>query len=172
MSNISGEHYIGDEVHVGNDLYAPEHVELTVTGVEGIGADLTGVLQLEGRRYVVQELRITRQDAGEPITSELIRGIAVQKLVRGVVRASVQLRIAPPSHEGISKAVVLAPKERDRLVVAGPTDETLLWVARIYVIAELAGDPPAKAVRESLGIPESTANNWIRRAKDRGILDG
>jgi hypothetical protein len=67
---------------------------------------------------------------------------------------------------------VLAPKERDRLVVASPTDETLLWVARIYVIAELAGDPPAKAVRESLGIPESTANNWIRRAKDRGILDG
>jgi len=176
MGNISVKSKVGGKVHVGSDVYAPTRVELTLTGMEDIGADVVAVLLLEGGRYVAQELHITRQDGGAPITSELIRRIAVQSLIRGTVRESVELRIAEPSPKGTARHrvtdVVLTPKERRRIVSAGPTDETLLWVARIYVMAELAGDPPAKSVKENLGIPTSTAGNWIRRAKDRGILNG
>ncbi|HEY8652496.1 MAG TPA: hypothetical protein VIL87_05280, partial [Dermatophilaceae bacterium] len=74
------------QVHVGVDLYAPARVVLPRTPIEGVGADVTAVLVLEGRRYVVQEMRIIRQDNGEPITSELIRGIPVQGVVRHYVR--------------------------------------------------------------------------------------
>jgi len=174
MGNISIESKVGGRIHVGSDVYAPTRVELTLTGMEEIGADVAAVLLLEGQRYVVQELRITRQDDGAPITSELIRGIRVQSLIPVAVRESVELRIAEPSPKGTDRhrvtGVVLTPKERRRIVSAGPTDETLLWVARIYVMAELAGEPPAKSVKENLDIPMPTAGNWIRRAKDRGIL--
>jgi hypothetical protein len=140
-----------------------------------LGADSAAVLLLEARRCVVQKLLITRQANGAQITSELIRGIGVQGLIRGSVSDSVELRYQQPSIE-VERAytvgeVVLVPEERDRLVAAGPTDETLRCVARIYVMAELAGDPPAKFVKENLDIPMSTANSWIRRAKDRGTLD-
>ena len=164
------------QVHVGVDLYAPARVVLPRTPIEGVGADVTAVLVLEGRRYVVQEMRIIRQDNGEPITSELIRGIPVQGVVRHYVRDLIERRIDMPSTKGVTHyqggPVTLTEEERSGLVAAGPTDETLLWVARIYILAELAGEPPAKTVRFGLGIPESTANSWIRRAKDRGILDG
>jgi hypothetical protein len=161
-----------DKVHAGSDLYAPTWVELTVTGMEDIGVDYVAVLVVEGRRYVVQELRILRRDDGPPITSELIRGIPVAMLIRGAVSNLAELRIDPDvDYElRVPEQVVITPDDRVRLVEAGPTDETLLWVARIYVMAELAGDPPAKSVKETLDIPTSTAGYWIRRAKDRGIL--
>src|SRR5665647_2744473 len=127
-----------DKVHAGSDLYAPTWVELTVTGMEDIDVDYVAVLVLEGWRYAVQELRILRRDGGPPITSELIRGIPVAMLIRGTVRESVELRIVEPSPKGTVSHrvtdVVLTPKERRRIVSAGPTDETLLWVARVYVM--------------------------------------
>lgn len=172
--NITGKRK--DMVHVGCDLYAPSRVELRLTGMEDMTADVKAVMVLEGRRYVVQELCITRREGGAPITSELIRGVAVKGLIRGTVSDALELRIPMPSPTGTTAQtvglVVLPQDERDRLVEAGPTDETLVWVARMYVMAELAGDPPAKHVREAFGVPTSTAGYWIRRAKDRKILDG
>lgn len=166
-----------DKVHAGSDLYAPTWVELTVTGMEDIDVDYVAVLVLEGWRYVVQELRILRRDDGPPITGELLRGIPVAMLIRGTVSNLVELRTDPDAayeSDGFRlrepEQVVITPDERRRMVEAGPTDDTLLWVARIYIMAELAGDPPAKSVKETLDIPTSTAGYWIRRAKDRGIL--
>jgi hypothetical protein len=170
-------------VSVGSDVYAPEQVELTqddvedMAGLRDIAVNFEAVLMLEGARYVVQDLRFIRREGGAPITSELIRRIPVQRIVRGVVTELAELRTDPGAvyeSDGMRmrapEQVVIPPDERGRLVGAGPTDETLLWVARVYVMATLAGDPPAKAVKENLGIPMPTANNWIRRAKDRGIL--
>lgn len=163
-----------DQVHVGADLYAPGRVDLNAPGRTDIGADVRGVLLLDGGRYVVQELRITRQDGGAPVTSELIRRIPVQTLIREMVSGSVRLMTRHASPKGSYRQsfgpVRLSADERRRMVEAGPTDETLLWVARFYLMAGLAGDPPAKSVKENLDIPTSTAGYWIRRAKDRGIL--
>jgi len=173
MGNISTKSKERDKVHVGSDLYAPTRVELTVTGMEDIGVDYVAVLVLEGRRYAVQELRILRRDDGPPITGELLRGIPVAMLIRGAVSKLVELHMDPDVDYQlrVPEQVVITPEERRRMVGAGPTDDTLLWVARIYVMAELAGDPPAKSVKETLDIPTSTAGYWIRRAKDRGILE-
>src|SRR5690242_14719270 len=44
-------------------------------------------------------------------------------------------------------------------------------VADVYRQAALAGRGPAKAVSETLGIPLPTANAWIRRTKDLGLLE-
>jgi hypothetical protein len=161
MGSIKVDMDLFNKVHIGADIHAPTRVELTITGMEDLP---------------VQELRITRQNEGEPITSELIRKIPVQRLIRGLVSDAVELWILQPSPEGTRNYAIslveLSEDERGRLVAAGPTDETLLWVARIYVMAELAGDPPAKSVRETFGVPTSTASYWIKRARDRKILDG
>src|ERR1035437_6246165 len=165
-----------DRVHVGCDLYAPSRVEMMLKDVEGLTVDILAAMVLEGRRYVVQELTITRRDGGPPITSELLRGVPVHSLLRGSVSAALQLRIPEPGPEGTTTHTmglfVLPQRERRRLVKAGPTDETLLWVARVYIFAELSGDPPAKHVKDVFKVPTSTAGYWIRRAKDRTILNG
>lgn len=46
----------------------------------------------------------------------------------------------------------------------------LARVAKIYTKAVARGEQPAKAVREALDIPVSTAGYWIRRAKDQGLI--
>ena len=96
MGNASTVSKERDKVHVGVDLYAPARVVLPRTPIEGAGADVTAVLVLEGRRYVVQEMHIIRQDNGEPITSELIRGIPVQGVVRHYVRDLIERRVFLP----------------------------------------------------------------------------
>lgn len=176
MGTFEIDNDVSSYVHVGCDLYAPTRCDVAVTGTEE-GADLAAVMVLEGGRYVVQELRVTRQDGAPPITSELIRMIPIQGLLRGAVVSMVDVRLdLQPRQDGPGilsvKRVVLPQPERERLVAAGPTDETLLWVARFYILANLAGEPPAKFVRQTFGIPVSTAGYWIRRAKDRDILDG
>ena len=45
-------------------------------------------------------------------------------------------------------------------------------VAKIYTAAAIEGKPPAKTVRDVLGLPPSTAGYWIRRAKDLGLIEG
>ncbi|GAB3210943.1 hypothetical protein SAMN02745673_02586 [Marinactinospora thermotolerans DSM 45154] len=52
----------------------------------------------------------------------------------------------------------------------GPTEEALTWVAYLYRMALIFGHAPVPAVGEALGLPKSTANRWITRARDRGLL--
>ena len=121
--------------------------------MDSIKADILAVMVLEGRRYVVQELRITQRDGGEPITSELIRGVPVHSLIRGTVYNALELRIPQPGPHTVGLPFAFPPEERRRLIKAGPTDETQLWVARVYITAELAGDPPAQHVQRSFKVP-------------------
>ncbi|MEJ7665375.1 MAG: hypothetical protein WKG07_40560 [Hymenobacter sp.] len=43
-------------------------------------------------------------------------------------------------------------------------------VATVYQVAYALGDSPTKAVRESFGIAQSTAGNWIAAARAAGLL--
>jgi hypothetical protein len=152
-------------VHVGAGLYAPPAIWVEATDTE-LPLDISAELVLDGFRYVVGKLTASQREGGAAVTGEALRAIPVQTLVRGAVADRVRLRV-----NGEQTDVVLPHEERKRLADNGPTDETLTWVARIYLTAELASDPPAKAVKEAMGIPTSTAGYWIRRAKDKGLMD-
>lgn len=156
----------GGMVDVGHGLSVPRGIKATYPGGDEYPADLEVDLVLDGRRYVVDVLTIRRQEGGVSITGEHIRKIPVQEIVLSLVKSL----LGPVP--GSTESAKIARKEIKAAVEAGPTDQTLEVVARFYVIAELAGEPPAKSVRETLKIPASTANVWIRRAKDRGILNG
>lgn len=161
-------------IHVGSGIYAPARIQIDSDMMpEQSEVDYEATLVIEGSRYVVEELVLRRSRAwdapgGPPITGELIRKIPVQRIVK------VAARIASGTLDESGEVTPLRFTDADieRLVKAGASDETLLAVAQIYATASLIGDPQAKNVAGVLGIPLSTAGYWIRRAKDRGFLDG
>lgn len=157
---------VGKAVQVGADLWAPPRIRVDITDVEDLPVDVHAELRLDGARYVVAELAVRQREGGPPITGELIRTIPVQTLVRGGIAD-----VATMGTRAFRTSVALGPEEHARLAGDGPTDETLRWVARIYVQAQLAGEPPTKAVKDTLRIPLSTAGYWIRRTKDKGFMD-
>jgi hypothetical protein len=158
-----------EKVHVGSGVFAPRRIQLSaedllISDQVEVEADVV----LEGRRYVVESLTIHRLPGGPPVTGELIRTIPVQQVVKLGVAGAVETE----RHGKRWPAGSELPKDLlRRLRADGPTDATLSLVGQIYVVAELTGDPPAKNVSSVLGIPQPTANNWIRRAKDRGHID-
>jgi hypothetical protein len=161
-------------IHVGSGIYALDRVQVDSSQMpEQSEVDYSATLVIEGLRYVVEELALRRSrawdaPAGPPITGELIRKIPVQR----IVTVAAMIESGTLDESGEVTPLRFTDADIERLVKAGATDETLLAVAQIYVTSALAGDPPARSVREVLGIPASTANVWIRRAKDRGFLDG
>lgn len=50
------------------------------------------------------------------------------------------------------------------------TDEHLIEVAAIYLEADAARLAPTVAVADRWGVGRSTASNWIRKARSRGLL--
>lgn len=51
-----------------------------------------------------------------------------------------------------------------------PTDDVLVEVARIYAAGYALGVKPTHRVEKGLNLKRSTAENWVRRAKDRGYV--
>lgn len=169
----------GGAVNVGLGLTAQRGIRGNMPGGDEYPVDVDVVLLLDGLRYVVDELTIHRREGGVSITGEHLRKIPVQEVVQEVVKgltwagvADADGQIQAPVTFGDKEPARLTRKEIKAIVEAGPTDQTLEVVARIYVIAELSGEPPAKSVRETFKVPPSTAGYWIRRAKDRGLLHG
>lgn len=56
---------------------------------------------------------------------------------------------------------MIAPRAASRGV--GPTPETIEQVGRVYLLADLVGDPPTRAVEQAFHISRSTAGAWIGR---------
>ncbi|WIE69200.1 hypothetical protein [Curtobacterium sp. MCLR17_054] len=53
----------------------------------------------------------------------------------------------------------------------GPSDLAIAHVGFSYVFALLAAEPPAKSVQRDLRLTARTADNWIARARSRGLLE-
>lgn len=144
-------------VDLGGGLQVPAEIDVTAEDVGGCAVQLTAVYNPDSGRYAARSITV-RADDGE-VTGEILRSIPVARILREGVMDMVQALTfldmgSPP----------------DDLGKAGPTDETLRWVARIYRWALLVGDAPTQAVAEGLSVPRSTAGRWVTRARDRGHL--
>ncbi|MEE1617324.1 hypothetical protein [Brachybacterium sp. J153] len=51
-----------------------------------------------------------------------------------------------------------------------PTDDVLKEVARIYACSYALSEKPTHRVEKGLNLKRSTAENWVRRAKDKGYI--
>lgn len=53
-----------------------------------------------------------------------------------------------------------------------PTDEELLTLARMYWFEFVSWGKPRQKIMDAFELPRSTANYWIRKARDRYALPG
>lgn len=67
---------------------------------------------------------------------------------------------------------VIDEEERDYLKAMGPIDRSLKGVAQTYRLAQMLGFAPAKTVEQIMDLSPATATRWIRKAREKGFLDG
>jgi hypothetical protein len=121
-------------------------------------------------RLVADNVRVSRREGGDPVTSEALRSIPVARLVRAASGAVRHVREEYPGG-GMSLGPAW-PNEEEGAYVAkhGLDDDTLRIVARVYRVAYLLGDAPTKRVETLFNLPRSTASRWIATARQRGYL--
>lgn len=74
------------------------------------------------------------------------------------------------THFGDSFAGI-TPERAHLMRLEGPTDENLRKIALVYAAATVMRLGPTKHVADVIGLPISTAGNWVRKARDAGYLD-
>lgn len=154
-------------------------VRVLVENYKGFDIDVQVVTA--GKRIEAQAVSVRRRDGGPAVTSEALRSVTVAAFVRHSLKASMPLgsdTVPGESAEdeedrflgATSAHGLMTFSQRDRLRAAGPIIETLQMVATVYQVAYALGEPPTAAVRDSFGIAQSTAGNWIAAARSAGLL--
>lgn len=107
--------------------------------------------------------------ADEGLSGELLRRIPVAAIVRS---AAATLVMPTDDQPGRRRTLLGAPAKRElkRMAAAGPTDETLRWVAYAYRVGLILDAKPTQYVERSFEIPRSTAGRWIALARSTDLL--
>lgn len=129
----------------------------------------------ETGEYQIDELTITPISASSPISSQLIRKLQIASLLERASRSHLILHARVDSAAGFistSRAMDNFHENlRDSLRAAGiRSGETLEWVALIYELASVEGSKPTQAVSEAFDVSLRTASNWVRAAREAGVL--
>lgn len=154
-------------VSVLPDLRFPRYAAIDVTKDERSELDVSLGLVFDPQefRYVVDTMTVNRRNQWSEVNGAALRTIPVQEYVRSLQWAG---RIEP---SGETVPNPFPPERAEEIKRNGPSDpNSLLWLARIYVVANALSRPPGKAVQEALDMPAPTASVWIRRARDRGLI--
>lgn len=154
-------------VPVAPGLSMPDTVTVKVEDWTGFDIELT-VVPGEGR-LVAKAVSVSQRDGGPPVTGEVLRSIPVARLTK---EAAVHVVALGEDEFGTSTLTpwVFTPEVVKGLRDAGPAPSTLEAVAHLYRLALLKGEPPTKAVEETLGLPRSTAGRWVGLARQEGHL--
>lgn len=121
------------------------------------------------RVAVPVSVQVVRLGPGVQITSNTLRQLPIRAYIREGLKSSALLNengeYVPwdmdtnwsEADEGTS----------DAMHSRGPSAQMLETVIRVYRIAEVANDSPAKAVQETFDLTPATTTRWIRKAKER-----
>lgn len=154
---LRGENVV---IGVGDELVVPRHIEITAEAQNAEEQNIAMSAEYNERtgRYECRSLTVSASDGGE-VTGETLRAVPVAMVL----------------HTGISSALQaftllsMGPVPED-ITEGGPTTRALKWVAYLYRVALIFGEPPIPAVAKALELPKSTASRWVTRARDRGFL--
>jgi hypothetical protein len=163
-TQASGES-LADAVQVAPGL-AMWPVTVTATDVNGYDV-VVEVVPSEGR-LVAREVRVTQRPDGPPVTGESLRSVQVAMLTKQAARHVLTFQ----EHEGYIEMSprILTAETVEEIHESGPTRRALEWVAYLYRVAVLMGEPPTKAVESALQLPRSTAGRWVAQARQEGHL--
>lgn len=127
--------------------------------------------------FQIERLEIRPANLDQPISSHLIRKLSIGALLEIASRTHLVLfaRVDSPSgFISMSRAMDhFTDNLRDRLKQEGPrSSETKEWVALIYEVAAAEGYKPTQSVSDWFDISLRTASNWVRTAREDGVLQG
>lgn len=142
---------------------------MTAEDFEGFDVAVT-VVPSDGR-LVARSVEVRQRDGGPPVTGEVIRRVPVASLVRQAGGwVNFVEKFHPNGRPAVMKRRMIDKEGVDRLRQAGPTDEALDWVAYVYRVALVLGNPPTGSVENVFELARSTAGRWVALARERGFL--
>ncbi|RCS67675.1 hypothetical protein CIK68_14255 [Brachybacterium alimentarium] len=148
-------------VEVAEGLVLPDRLRgVESTPYEGQRVKLA--LELRAYRYRVVSLTLDVEGERE-ITGSTLRKLPVGHLVNGI--AWTYARTPGPNGEERFSPIPQWDRPED-----GPDSDTLLRVAHLFALEYASGGTPVRRIEADLDVPRSTAENWVRRAKDRGLI--
>lgn len=160
-------------------LYAPTVVSAAETRLTDTISVRMSLRMSERRQYEITELTVAAKDYAT-ITGTLLRKIPVSgALYEAAIHIPVVVRANGTREPFFARPDDVKDSDYLKRNDAGPspwypsltdTDDDLLRVARVFAFQHAISGTPAAAVAEVLRIPRSTADYWIRRAKDRGLI--
>ncbi|MDQ3103705.1 MAG: hypothetical protein M3Q87_00505 [Actinomycetota bacterium] len=142
---------------------------VTVTVEDWSGYDVAVEVVPEGGRLVAQEVRVHRRDGGPAVTGEAIRSVPVAALTKQAAR-HVLTFVQKDGYTEWTPTQQLTAADVAAIQEAGPTTASLRWVAYLYRLGLVMGDPPTRTVEKALELPRSTAGRWVALARERGFL--
>ncbi len=157
---------LSKRVLVAPGLVMPDVV--TVYGEDVAGYDVEIEVVPNDGRLVARDVRVLQREGGPAVTGEALRSVPVATLTKYAARHAMAHEYA----DGVTSMTVRVfnAEVAEHLRSAGPVSSTLEAVAYLYRVAVLMGEPPTKAVEETLGLPRSTAGRWVALARREGHL--
>lgn len=154
-------------------IYGPGEISFDGVNVPDYPHIMSGRMEWDRGEcaYQLVRLDLQRKADGIPITGASLRTIQVAQLVALLGRGELE-KYAMVCGRQWRWSVV--KEQVAQAVAAGrpkPTPETLELVAIVYEFAQILGEKPVKMLQELFGLAPSTANHWVRLARERGHLD-
>jgi len=167
---------ISNEVAPGLFMAVPGVAEFEGVDLEGALYDVEMILDMTEEGIRPTSVKVTAQEGSPPVTGTTLRALRVWDLARAAIPEGLSHGVRTEQADGsfvtqFDPVGDLSDEEVARLRKQGPTDETLGWVAYFYNLAGILGLPPAKQVEVSLRVPRTTASKWVRRAKEKGLIE-
>lgn len=162
------------DIPVAPGLVAKSPVRFSVEDVNGydvvLDVDAVPMSAARSGRFVCRQLTVSQREGGPPVTSEAVRSIPVARLTKEAGARHVWSFDSSEGGINILSKRALTDEMVQRFKATGPTDESLWWVAYVYRLALVAGEPPTKTVEQALELPRSTTGRWIAAARQRNFL--
>jgi len=112
-------------------------------------------------RVKVDAVMVKRTD-GQSVTPEDMTALQLAQVVRSVVEEATE------RGSGVFRRMeIIGPERTD-----SPSDEELRLLARMYWYEYVSWGAPRQAVMRGFHVPRSTANRWIRKARELYELPG
>lgn len=161
---------------LGGGMYAHlpfMHTDTVIIEDRIFNVELTLDMTSEGIRPVAVEIT---SDDNEPVSSTDLRAVPLGTLTRRALREELKIGEVIYEDDGSTTTKLVSgflnDAETEGIRAAGPVDNSLTWVGYFYRMGQVLGLPPAKQVEIELGLPRTTASKWIRKAREKGFLDG
>lgn len=148
--------------HLADGLLAYSRGHIEATGAYAVSL----TVGVQAGRYVCEELTVRQVEGGPPVTTEGLRDIPVATLIQRSAAGTFLEATALGGGE-VKAEPIGEPPEMDR---RHPSEAALRYVALLYRMGYLVGEPPTGLVATTLNTSRPTAARWVADARERGFL--